>query len=329
MLSTLPKAPTEFTMSNLAALQVELAEYEDSLNTTHEYLALFPDDEESKDTEVFLQEQIATVKSRITEEQSEDTNTAPPPPPTDDAPPPPPKYDMRKHPKYRKQSPDTAPPPPPDDAQQQNFEVKDVVQAKYTEDKQWYSATMVSKTGSSTDPVYTVTFKGYGNTETKRKHEIRPVHIESKKRKADGSPAVPAPQVPAQPASRPGPTAGGGGHIISAAPAVDTSLMQQKREPSKVSDGPTRMAPEPKKLKGQKQLQKNQSNWQSWAQSGPKKAGAAAASTNNKKKESMFRTPDLPNAKVGFTGSGKPMQRDQARAKWNFNSSSAGGAEED
>ncbi|KAK1017412.1 hypothetical protein LTR33_019442, partial [Friedmanniomyces endolithicus] len=163
--------------------------YEDSLNTTHEYLALFPDDEESKDTEVFLQEQIATVKSRITEEQSEDTNTAPPPPPTDDAPPPPPKYDMRKHPKYRKQSPDTAPPPPPDDAQQQNFEVKDVVQAKYTEDKQWYSATIVSKTGSSTDPVYTVTFKGYGNTETKRKHEIRPVHIESKKRKADGSPA--------------------------------------------------------------------------------------------------------------------------------------------
>ncbi|TKA83049.1 hypothetical protein B0A55_00838 [Friedmanniomyces simplex] len=317
-------------MSNLADLQAELAEYEDSLNTTHEYLALFPEDEESKETETFLQEQIAAVRSQVAKEQDKQNSAAPPSPPTDDAPPPPPKYDMSKHPKFRKQSPEAAPLPPPDDAQQQIFEVKDVVLAKYTEDKQWYSATVVSKTGSSTDPVYTVTFKGYGNTETKRKHEIRSVHTESKKRKADGSPAVSAPPTSAPPTGRSTPNAGGG-HVISAAPAVDTSLMQQqqKREPSKVSDGPTRMAPEPKRLKGQKQLQKNQSNWQSWAQSGPKKTGFAAASATKKKKESMFRTPDLPNAKVGFTGSGKPMQRDQARAKWNFNSSSAGGGEED
>ncbi|KAK3061890.1 hypothetical protein LTR53_019608, partial [Teratosphaeriaceae sp. CCFEE 6253] len=105
-----------------------------------------------------------------------------------------------------------------------------------------------------------------------------------------------------------------------------------KREPSKVSDGPTRMAPEPKKLKGQKQLQKNQSNWQSWAQSGPKKtgvAGATASTSAGKKKDSMFRTPNLPNAKVGFTGSGKPMQKDQARAKWQFKGEGGTGAEDE
>lgn len=305
-------------MSNLAALQAELAEYEDSLNTTHEYLALFPNDEESKETKSFLEEQIATTKAQIAEEKSKQSSAAPPPPPSEDVPPPPLKYDMSKHPKFR----DSAPPPPADDERQQIFEVKDVVQAKYTEDKQWYQATIVSKTGSSTDPVYTVTFKGYGNTETKRKHEIRPLHPpDSKKRKADGSPAISgAPQTPASPAvHKPVSHINAGGHVISAAPAVDTSLMNQpqKREPSKVSDGPTRMAPEPKKLKGQKQLQKNQSNWQSWAASGPKKGGAAA-STGGKKKDSMFRTPDLPGAKVGFTGSGKPMQKDQARSKWNF-----------
>ncbi|KAK5709496.1 hypothetical protein LTR17_019723 [Elasticomyces elasticus] len=305
-------------MSNLAALQAELAEYEESLSTTHEYLALFPEDAESKETKTFLEEQVATVKAQIAEEKASQKNAAPPPPQSEDAPP---KFDMRKHPKFRKQSPE-----PEETPQQTSFEVKDVVQAKYTEDKQWYSATIVSKTGSSTDPVYTVTFKGYGNTETKRKHEIRPLHLESKKRKADGISVASAPPPPPSPAPRTGREIGA--HVISAAPAVDTSLMQPKREPSKVSDGPTRMAPEPKKLKGQKQLQKNQSNWQSWASSGPKKSGSVAPAAT-KKKDSMFRTPDLPNAKVGFTGSGKPMQKDQARAKWNFNPASAPAAEDD
>ncbi|KAI7194244.1 hypothetical protein KC352_g21090 [Hortaea werneckii] len=181
--------------------------------------------------------------------------------------------------------------------------------AKYSEDKQWYQATIVTRTGSQADPVYTVTFKGYGNTETKRKYEIRPVHVESKKRKADASPAVSAPQTPAPPV----PTAGGG-HIISAAPAVDTSLVREKREPSKVSDGPTRMAPEPKKLKGNKALEKGKASWNDWQKSGPKKPATGAV----KKKESMFKTPDNPNARVGFTGSGKAMTKDQTRSKWNY-----------
>jgi survival of motor neuron-related-splicing factor 30 len=313
-------------MSTLAALKAELVEFEDGLKTTIEYLALFPDDDESKETKSMMEEQIATVSAQIAEEEAKQAASAPPPPPPadDDVPPPPPKFDMSKHPKFRKQSPEAAPSPPPHDAHaQQVFNVKDVVMAKYSDDKQWYQANIISKTGSSTDPVYTVTFKGYGNTETKRKHEIRPLHSESKKRKADGSAANSTPDQAAPVSPRPASsvTANGGAHVISAAPSVDPMLMhlqqQAKREPSKVSDGPTRMAPEPKKLKGQKQLQKNQSNWQAWSSTGPKKTGFASAATN-KKKDSMFRTPDLPNAKVGFTGSGKPMQKDQARNKWTY-----------
>lgn len=305
-------------MASLAALEAELAGYQEDLKVAAQYVELAPEDPDAKDTLALLEEQIAAVRSQIAAAKAD----APPPqpPPGDEAPPPPPKYDMSKHPKFRKQSPEAAPPPPPPDTPH-TFNVRDSVMAKYSADKQWYAATIVSKTGSSADPVYTVTFKGYGDTETKRKHEIRPVHHESKKRKADGSPAVASTPSAAQPTpASPKPA---GGHVISAAPSVDTSLVQLKREPSKVSDGPTRMAPEPKKLKGQKQLQKNQSNWQSWAAAGPKKAGGFAGAS--KKKESMFRTPDLPNAKVGFTGSGKPMQKDQARAKWNY----GGGADDE
>lgn len=299
-------------MSKLARLERELAERQNDVQTCDEMLALEPNDSDARETKDMLEEQIADLNAQIAAERAKQTTfEAPPPPPSpphnDDAPPPPPqKYDMSKHPKFAKTSSE-APPPPPDEAQQTVFNVKDVVMAKYSEDKQWYQASIISKTGSSTDPVYTVTFKGYGNTETKRKHEIRPVHAESKKRKADSSPAVAAPQTPASP------KAVSNGAVISAAPSVDHTLVQ-KREPSKVSDGPTRMAPEPKKLKGNKALEKSKSSWNDWQKSGPKKA----AMTAPKKKDSQFRTPDLPNAKVGFTGSGKPMQKDQARAKWNY-----------
>ncbi|EMC99439.1 hypothetical protein BAUCODRAFT_336774 [Baudoinia panamericana UAMH 10762] len=316
-------------MSKLAALREELAGYEDDLNTCIEYLALEPDDADSKDTKTLLEEQIVDVKARIAEEESRQQATAPPPPPPpptgSDIPPPPPKYDMTRHPKFLEQSHDAPPPLPPDE--QQSFHVKDVVMAKWSEDKQWYQATVVSKTGSSADPVYTVTFKGYNNTETKRKHEIKPVHVtESKKRKADGSPAVSSTNTNAATASPAAPTNTiAVGHVISAAPAVNTSLMPPKREPSKVSDGPTRMAPEPKKLKGQKQLAKNQEGWKAFQAVGPKKAalggGGGGGGGAVKQKDSMLRTPDNPKAKVGFTGSGKAMQKDPAMKRWNYKDS--------
>lgn len=312
-------------MSTLAELQKELANCEGNVITCDTMLQLDPDDVDAKETKAIVEEQIAELKAQIAAERAKQSTDAPPPPPGgEDVQ----KYDMSKHPKFRKQSPDAPPPPPGEDSHQPPaiFNVKDVVMAKYTEDKQWYQATVVSRTGSSADPVYTVTFKGYGNTETKRKHEIRPMNTENKKRKADGAPA--ASSVPPTPASPMPPTANSGaGHVISAAPSVDHTLVQQtaKREPSKVSDGPTRMAPEPKKLKGNKALEKGKASWQDWQQKGAKKTVVTAP----KMKESMFRTGTDPNARVGFVGQGRTAAKNDNRSKWNFSAGGAAAAEED
>lgn len=304
-------------MSSVQELQDALRLQEEFIAVCDELLGFDPQDANALKDKDEAEAELSSLQAKLAAAQSA---SHPPPPPADHTPHPPPatteaplKYDMSKHPKFRNPPTDPAPPPPPPaDDTPAVFNVKDQVMAKYTEDKQWYQATIITKTGSSADPVYTVTFKGYNNTETKRKHEVRPMArpAESKKRKSDGNPVTstaPSP-APSKPATN--------GAVISAAPSVDPSLVQ-KRVPSKVSDGPTRLAPEPKKLKTNKALDKAKSSWNTWQQTGPKKAPAAGA-PQPKKKESQFRTPDLPGAKVGFTGSGKPMQKDQSRAKWAY-----------
>ncbi|KAK4636076.1 hypothetical protein CLAFUW4_01490 [Fulvia fulva] len=285
----------------VSALQQELAATQDDLDVIKGALDLDPSDTDALEMEPVLEEQLADLKQRLAAATKSEQSA--PPPPTGDAP----KYDMSKHPKFRKVDSE-APPPPPEQRKAVMFNSGDSVMAKYSADKQWYAATVLSKTGSSADPVYTVKFTGYAETETKRKHEVRAV--ENRKRKADAPPAAAA--APPTPVS---PEAVQNGAVISAAPSVDPSLVQ-KREPSKVSDGPTRMAPAPKKLKGNKTLEKAKTSWNDWQRSGPKKPALGAAGKLGK--DSQFRTPDLPNAKVGFTGSGKPMSKDQVRKKWNY-----------
>ncbi|KAK4507022.1 hypothetical protein PRZ48_000756 [Zasmidium cellare] len=295
-------------MSTLAELKAELATSQNDLDfVVNEALVINPTDEDSLQMKANLEESIADLKARIAA-----MNAAPPPPPSggDPSPKAAPKFDMSKHPKFRQASPE-APPPPPED-NRANFSTGDSVMAKYSVDHQWYAATIVGKTGSSTDPVYSVKFTGYDDRENKRKHEVRA--IESKKRKADGPPPPPVAATAVPPP--PPPTAAPKGATISAAPVIDATLVQ-KREPSKVSDGPTRMAPAPKKLKGNRTLQKSQNNWMDWQKTGPKKPVGDTAK-KLMKKESQFRTPDNPNAKVGFTGSGKAMTKDPARMKWNY-----------
>lgn len=271
-------------MSNLKELQQELTTNKDDLAfLVNEALKINPNDGEALEMKATLEETIADLEARIVAQ----TSAPPPPPPGDGAPPPPPKYDMSKHPKFRKASPD-APPPPPDESRV-TFNTGDAVMAKYSVDKQWYAATIVGKTGSSADPVYSVKFTGYPDRENKRKHEVRAV--ENKKRKADGPPA-PATASPIPPPASP--ISAQNGTVISAAPSIDPNLVQ-KREPSKVSDGPTRMAPAPKKLKGNRTLEKSKSSWNEWQKSGPKKP--VIGSVKKMGKESQFRTPDNPNAK--------------------------------
>lgn len=161
-----------------------------------------------------------------------------------------------------------------------SFSVNDTVLAKWKSgDKAFYPARITSITGSSSKPVYIVTFKSYSSTETLSAHDIKPISNDSKKRKADGTPVTPStPTIPVNT------------NVISAAASIDPDLASQaKREPSKVSDGPTRPAKVPRKVKANKELEAGKSKWQEFAMKG--KTGGKA------KKDSMFRTPEGVNAR--------------------------------
>jgi len=160
------------------------------------------------------------------------------------------------------------------------FSVNDSVLAKWVSgDKSFYPARITSITGSSSKPVYIVTFKSYSTTETLSAHDIKPIANESKKRKADGTPVTPTtPTIPFN------------SNVISAAADINPALASQaKKEPSKVSDGPTRPPKVPRKVKANKELEAGKNKWQEFTTKG--KTGKVA------KKESMFRTPDGVNAR--------------------------------
>lgn len=203
------------------------------------------------------------------------------------------KWSRENHPAFKKNTPTTADEP----ETPTSFRVNDTVLAKWhSGDKGFYPARITSITGSSTAPVYIVKFKSYDTTETLRAKDIKPI-VNPNKRKADGTPVVAS--IPPPPANT---------NVISAAADINPELAQQtKREPSKVSDGPVRPAKVPKKIKANKELEAGKNKWQDFAAKG--KFGKAA------KKESMFRTPEGVNGRVGFTGSGQTMRKDQARSR--------------
>lgn len=196
------------------------------------------------------------------------------------------------------------------------FSVNDNVLAKWMSgDKSFYPARITSITGSSSKPVYIVTFKSYATTETLSAHDIKPISVDSKKRKADGTPGTPT--LPAAPINS---------NVISAAADINPDLANQaKKEPSKVSDGPIRPAKLPRKVKANKELEAGKNKWQDFSAKG--KVGKVA------KKDSMFRTPEGVNARgvaalssclvvewanwfaVGFTGSGQQMRKDPGRSR--------------
>lgn len=228
------------------------------------------------------------------------------------------KWSKENHPAfqagYRKP---TAPQSPMDEPPTlTTFSVNDNVLAKWVSgDKSFYPARITSITGSSSKPVYIVTFKSYATTETLSAHDIKPMSVDSKKRKADGAPGTPT--LPSAPVNS---------NVISAAADINPALASQaKKEPSKVSDGPIRPAKLPRKVKANKELEAGKNKWQDFSTKG--KSGKVA------KKDSMFRTPEGVNARgmldlffplgvtianwlvVGFTGSGQQMRKDPGRSR--------------
>jgi len=215
------------------------------------------------------------------------------------------KWSKEKYPAYQAgyRPPSNANVAEAEEAKPVTFAVNDTVSARWKSgDGAFYTGRITSITGSSTNPIYIVHFKNYNATETLRSKDIKPLaNTDSRKRKADGisgsaSPALTPPSNP---------------NVISAAAHVDPLLASQvhaKREPSKVSDGPIRPPKVPRKVKANKELEAGKSKWQDFA---AKSKGLAKTA----KKESMFRTGESVHARVGFTGSGTSMRKDEKRSR--------------
>jgi len=282
------------SVAELTAFENELKEYRLQLETVQSSLQDDPDNTELQSLKSELEEVISLTEAAIAELKPASVTTPaarPSPPPVKE------KWSKENHPAYQAGYRKTE--VEPEEAHTPStFSVNDTVMARWKSgDGGFYAARITSITGSSSDPVYIVTFKSYGNTETLRAKDIKPLSNEAKKRKADG---ISGSSAPVPPPSNPS--------VISAAANVDPTLAQQaKREPSKVSDGPVRPAKIPRKVKANKELEAGKSKWQDFA--AKSKAGKFT------KKESMFRTGEGVNARVGFTGSGHEMRKDPSRAK--------------
>ncbi|UPK91794.1 hypothetical protein LCI18_002729 [Fusarium solani-melongenae] len=268
-------------MSPLSDLEDEKKQYQEQLDIVHGQLRDDPENVELKALQEELNNFIDLLNENIAELKPKQ---APKPAPKQPSPPPEPeKWSRENHPAFKKATPAEEKEDAP-----AHYQVNDTVLAKWvTGDKAFYPARITSITGSSTDPIYIVKFKTYDNTETLRSRDIRPV---SNKRKADGTPLSSAPATPPAP-----------GLVTSAGATV---YPEAKREAENNGDV---KPPKAKKLKAKKELEKNKNKWQEF--SAKSKFGKAH------KKESMFRTPEGVNGRVGFTGSGQTMRKDPTRSR--------------
>jgi len=254
--------------NEVTALENEVKEYRLQLETVQSSLQDDLDNSELQSLKAELEEVISLTEAAISELKPASVPTAAARPSSTDVRE---KWSKENHPAYQAgyRKPDVE---PEESVGPVTFSVNDTVMARWkTGDGGFYTARITSITGSKSDPVYIVNFKNYGNSETLKSKDIRPLSSEAKKRKADGMSESSTPVAPSNPS------------VISAAASVDPTLAQQaKREPSKVSDGPLRPAKIPRKVKANKELEAGKSKWQDFA--AKSKAGKFT------KKESMFRT---------------------------------------
>ncbi|KAJ9614412.1 hypothetical protein H2200_002548 [Cladophialophora chaetospira] len=268
--------------AEISALEGEVKEYKLQLETVQLSLQNDPDNSELQGLKQELEDVISLTESAIAELRPQ---SVPAPSSKHLSQPVKEKWSKENHPAYQAgyRKPEAEPEESTAPAQ---FSVNDTVSARWKSgDGGFYTARITSITGSSSDPVYIVTFKNYGNSETLKAKDIKPLSTESRKRKADGTSGS---TTPVPPPTNP--------NVISAAASVDPALAQQaRREPSKVSDGPLRPAKIPRKVKANKELEAGKNKWQDFA--AKTKAGKVG------KKD------------MGFTGSGHEMRKDPTRAR--------------
>lgn len=256
----------------------DIREYETQLETVVETLLSDPGNTELQNLKAELEEAISVTQSAIQDlapVPAQQRKQKTPPPATEE------KWSREKHPAfqpgYRRPG---APPSPVDEPQAPvALQVNDTVLAKWVSgDKAFYPARIASITGSSADPVYYVTFKSYGNSETLRKHDIKPITNESKKRKADDSSNSTAPPPP------------GNVNVLSAAADINPDIEgEARKELGSAGEGAARPAKTARKVKATKQLEAGKSKWQEFANK--------KNVSNVTKKDSMFRTGQEVNAR--------------------------------
>ncbi|KAL2891717.1 splicing factor PF30 [Ceratocystis lukuohia] len=199
------------------------------------------------------------------------------------------------------------------------YRVNDIVLARWVSgDRGFYPARITSITGSITAPVYTVKFKSYDTSETLRARDIKPF---SNKRKADdtlisdsapvsmtsgsSTPAVESPSTFSPIPNAPGASAATG-TVVSAAASLYPDQVARMRAEKGTLDGEDKPR-KAKKMKANKELEAGKSKWQDFQ--------TKSKFGKTQKKDSMFRTPEGVNGRVGFTGSGKAMRKDSARTR--------------
>ncbi|KAJ5363488.1 uncharacterized protein N7496_009201 [Penicillium cataractarum] len=284
-------------MSDVAALEAEVKEFKIQLETVQSSLQVEPDNTELQSLKTELEELITLTETAIAELKPAPV-AKPTPAPTKET------WSSKESVSRPSQSTfdradETATTAPPPAA---SFSVNDTVLARWVSgDNAFYPARITSITGSSSNPVYLVSFKSYATVENLTAKDIRPIAgNDSRKRKADGTSGSSASPSPAPPSIS-------HANVISAAADINPALANQARQdPSKAGDASARPAKVPRKVKANKELEAGKNKWQNFAAKGKGKFG---------KKDSMFRTGDSVNARVGFTGSGQQMRRDPARTR--------------
>lgn len=288
------------------------------LETVQSSLQVDPDNSELQSLQAELEELINLTETSIAELKP----SAPSAPPAQKRPSPPPtkeKWSKENHPAYQAgyQKPvveQTEEPPVP-----ASFSVNDNVLARWVSgDNSFYPARITSITGSTSNPVYLVTFKSYATVENLTAKDLKPIsNGDSRKRKADANPGYQSSSQSS--ASQPQSS------VISADADINPALANQARkEPSKANDGPARPAKVPRKVKATRELEDGKNKWKDFANKS--KIG---------KKDSMFRTGEGPNSRgalfsfmiiilmweeiltvlVGFTGSGQKMRKEPGRTR--------------
>lgn len=239
-----------------------------------------PDNSELQSLQAELEELINLTETSIAELKP----PAPSAPPAQKRPSPPPakeKWSKENHPAYQAgyQKPAVEQAEEPASA---SFSVNDNVLARWVSgDNSFYPARITSITGSTSNPVYLVTFKSYATVENLTAKDLKPIsNGDSRKRKADvnsGYQSSSSQSSASQPQSS----------VISAAADINPALANQARkEPSKANDGPARPAKVPRKVKATRELEEGKNKWKDFASKS--KIG---------KKDSMFRTGEGPNSR--------------------------------